>query len=164
MANICNAFIKAVGDKKDLNDLKNLLDENSYDHFFESNIEKFDNTFAQNYDVGARWSVEGYLLDIIKEFSENKNIKIGIYSEEIGMEFSEHMLIKNGKCLLNEVNDYEVIYFDDLEDAKDFNENLTEDDLGHDIFLKYPEYFTEEENEFDIVLDDEYINNELKNL
>ena len=43
---------------------------------------------------------------------ESKNCEIEVFSEEIGCEFSEHYIFKNGKCLLDECVEIELGGYD----------------------------------------------------
>lgn len=88
----------------------------------------------------------------IDRLSKDLNLDIEIFSEEIGMCFCEHFLIKHGEIIINDCKDFESVYieeyntYEEFRKSDDYNSKVTEilfnnakKDLEDCIYLDMPE-------------------------
>lgn len=155
MANICDTYIYAKGNKKDLENLKKVF-KNQIEYGYVSDIEKHENEYLMHMNIGLRWSFYLACIDSLNEnykleniLKNNPSLKLNIATLEPGMEFSEHFLCDKDNVYIDEVNDY----------IEDYN-----DDEDKNIYLKFPSYFIENKEENYLYLDEDILIKELNDL
>lgn len=87
------------------------------------------------------------------------DLKIALISQEPGLEFSEFYTFIDGKLVNSECEDLCETYCDTIEDLEDLKEetgiDVSEEDLGKDLYLKFPDWFKGDKEE--ICIDEDYV-------
>lgn len=87
------------------------------------------------------------------------DLKIALISQEPGLEFSEFYTFIGGKLVNSECEDLCETYCDTIEDLEDLKEetgiDVSEEDLGKDLYLKFPDWFKGDKEE--ICIDEDYV-------
>lgn len=111
---------------------------------------------------------DGYYADRYEEFPEHlykgtniidiskllPNLKICFISEETSECVSEFICVQNGQYLKQEIGDLETCYYESIEEAKEDDMDITEDQLNKDIYLELPKWYEK-------VGDEVYINEDI---
>lgn len=92
---------------------------------------------------GQPWFKGTCLENVAKEFPE---LKMEFFSEEPGMELSEHITVKDGK-VFEEVQELTCVYYESVEEAKEDDLEITKDQLNVQIYTKLPEWFYPEDDQ-----------------
>lgn len=157
MPNFCNFSMMVIGEEEKLDEFIEIL-HNDYNklHMFrifeadENYREEFDdNKMISIIDGYCAWSVfvcmfpgEHTYYDDEKDSPTKTNVlieskrlglDIEILSEECGMCFMEHYVIKSGELIVDEETEYKLFYTDAYETVDDFNKN-TGLNISKDIF------------------------------
>lgn len=132
MANVCSYTLKAVGKYQDVCDFYScLVGEEAYEdnqmstRIYDAECYKVE-TFEENaaiYIVGScAWSVISSFIDYcepgsisVLAFSKKHRVTLEFFSEEGGLEFAEHYIIKKGSVTTKEVVKYKEFYIEDVE-------------------------------------------------
>ena len=136
MANNCFYEMKVVGDKKkNIEEFISLLnythpDGKCFARIFSADanpIEEKDGKYSVLISGDCAWSVATCMTNNFMSYSsEDKSGKltnlaeatkklmlmVEIFSEEIGIGFAEHIIYSNGICIVDEVEDYNEVWYD----------------------------------------------------
>lgn len=104
--------------------------------------ERYDGRFQTTINGYCAWSVsscmleDGYYRSVKKNYpdnfrgttldieSKNLDLDIEVFSEESGMCFQEHYIIKNGEVVCDECVDWEEVWIDDYKTKEEAEEDL----------------------------------------
>ena len=159
MPNLCNFSMMVIGEEEKLDEFIEIL-HNDYDnlHMFrifeayeEYREELDDNKMVCLLNGECAWSVfvcmfpgEYTYYDSEKDSptktnilieSERLGLDIEIFSEECGMCFMEHYIIKSGELIVDEESTYKIFCTADYETVEEFNKD-TGLNISKDIFEK----------------------------
>lgn len=88
------------------------------------------------------WFKGTCLEEVHKKFP---HLKMEFFSEEPGMNISEHILIE-GDSFINESEDFKIVNYESIEEAKEDGMEISEDMVEEDIYVRLPSWYKSEDN------------------
>lgn len=135
MANVCSFDMKVVGRYQDVCNFYSCLqgvdefeDSQMSTRIYDADCWEVNDADTENSFMlisgSCAWSVVTAFIDrssspdepTAVSFSKDCNLSLEFFSEECGLEFAEHYIIKDGKILVEEEVKYSEYYIEDVED------------------------------------------------
>ena len=146
MANVCSYTLKVVGKYQDVCNFYTCLigvedyEENQMStRFYDAECYRVEEQGSNTafYILGScAWSVQSSFIDYcesgeisVLSFSKKHHLSLEFYSEECGMEFAEHYIIRNGLITTKEVVKYREVSIEDIEEDPEtfFNDEFVKE-------------------------------------